>query len=53
MYADAHEELIQAGKYRVVIGRNYPFGDVVEATRHVDTAQKTGNVVLTVSADAN
>jgi NADPH:quinone reductase-like Zn-dependent oxidoreductase len=43
------KELIEAGKYRAVVDRCYTLEDVVEATRYVETEQKTGNVVLTVS----
>jgi NADPH:quinone reductase-like Zn-dependent oxidoreductase len=44
--------LVDAGRYRPVIDRTYPLEDVVEATRYVETGQKTGNVVLTVAGGA-
>ena len=43
------KELVETGRFRPVIDRCYPLEDVIEATRYVETEQKTGNVVLTVS----
>ena len=42
------KELIEAGHYRPVIDRTYRLEEVVEATKYVETGQKTGNVILTV-----
>jgi NADPH:quinone reductase-like Zn-dependent oxidoreductase len=43
------KELIESGQYRAVIDRSYPVEDVVDATRYVESGQKTGNVVLIVN----
>ena len=43
------KELVEAGTYRPVIDRRYRLEDVIEATRYVETEQKTGNVVLAVT----
>jgi NADPH:quinone reductase-like Zn-dependent oxidoreductase len=40
--------LIEAGSYRAVIDRTYPLDEAADATRYVETEQKTGNVVLVV-----
>jgi NADPH:quinone reductase-like Zn-dependent oxidoreductase len=41
--------MVEAGAYRPVIDRTYPLDEVIEATRYVETGQKTGNVVLAVA----
>lgn len=44
------KELAEKGEYRPVIDRAYPLEQIVEAARYVETHQKIGNVVLTVSS---
>lgn len=43
------KQLVEEGKYRPVIDRRYALDEIVEATRYVESGQKTGNVVLRVS----
>lgn len=45
------KQLLQDGEYRALIDRSYRLEDIVDASRYVETQQKTGNVVLTVSGD--
>jgi NADPH:quinone reductase-like Zn-dependent oxidoreductase len=47
------KDLIEAGEFRPVVDRVYPLEDVVEATRYVESWQKTGNVVLTLNGAAS
>jgi NADPH:quinone reductase-like Zn-dependent oxidoreductase len=43
------KELIESGEFRPVIDRHYSLDEIVDAYRYVETGQKTGNVVITVT----
>jgi NADPH:quinone reductase-like Zn-dependent oxidoreductase len=44
--------LAEAGEFRPVIDRRYPFEQIAEAHRYVDTGRKKGNVIITLGHDA-
>jgi len=45
------KDQLEAGTYRPVIDRTYRLEDIVEASRYVETLQKTGSIVLTVDGE--
>jgi NADPH:quinone reductase-like Zn-dependent oxidoreductase len=43
------KRLMEEGRFKAVIDREYPLDDIVAAYKYVGTGQKTGNVVITVA----
>ena len=43
--------LAQAGEFKPVIDRRYPFEQIAQAHSYVDTGRKKGNVIITLERD--
>ncbi len=49
--AYCHAGLAEAGGFKPVIDRRYPFEQIADAHRYVDTGRKKGNVIVTLEHD--
>ncbi len=43
------KKLVESGKYKPLVDRSYHLDNIVDAYRYVETGQKTGNVVITLT----
>jgi NADPH:quinone reductase-like Zn-dependent oxidoreductase len=43
------KKLVESGKFKPLIDRSYHFNSIVDAYRYVETRQKVGNVVITLT----
>ncbi|HTE21792.1 MAG TPA: NAD(P)-dependent alcohol dehydrogenase [Candidatus Limnocylindria bacterium] len=42
-------QLMESGAYKPVVDRTYPLDEIVEASKYVESGQKTGNVVIKIT----
>lgn len=43
------KDLVEKGHFKAVIEKTYPLEEIVEATKYVETGQKTGNIVINLA----
>ena len=43
------KELVESGRYKPLVDRSYPLDNIVDAYKFVETGQKVGNVVITLT----
>jgi NADPH:quinone reductase-like Zn-dependent oxidoreductase len=43
------KEMVETGKFKPVIDRQYPLEQIVDAYKYVESGQKTGNVIITLN----
>ena len=46
------KELVEKGHFKAVIDRVYPLESIIEATKYVETGEKTGNVVISLEPNS-